>query len=54
MSKVTISIDMTNRIIKYLVSKPYGEVNLLVQDFLYEINKEKKENIEDDEQLPTD
>mgnify|MGYP003139616196 CR=1 FL=1 len=39
---ITISLDMGNKIINYLVNRPYREVNNLVPEFLSELNSRQE------------
>jgi hypothetical protein len=44
MNKVLISVDLLNKLIQYLASKPFGEVNELIASIHKEANEPSPES----------
>ena len=41
-SEITIRTDLANKVIVYLVNRPYKEVNLLVEEFISVVNEDTR------------
>lgn len=41
-SEITITTDLANKVIVYLVNRPYKEVNLLVEEFISVVNEDTR------------
>ena len=43
-SEITITTDLANKVMGYLVNRPYKEVNLLVEEFISVVNEDTRRN----------
>ena len=41
-SEITITTDLANKVMGYLVNRPYKEVNLLVEEFISVVNEDTR------------